>query len=267
MRRVGKAAASSARVARGWLCVAAGATRGVLTGRPSGIYKIIPSTPWEAPAGLRAAEQQGNEGKLIVSDTNLAIVVGVADTIQIGQHLGVEQLEFRLVTTNRRMSGDGRALVEKQAFRVVLLDAFARSGRTLVTPGAIVHVVGRLHFQPRFNAGTLAYDNAHEIVVSERCGWVTPLVREGAPPPERPAADAELVAMLEAINAGVMAPPLRVVKAEADGPVGGSAAGPAAAGVQATPKGDATAAAPNASPPVPVPAPRPPSPHSVPVEV
>ena len=169
---------------------------------PAADVTEISSAPYEAPSATRdhaATTKRGGaprtQEKLLVSDTNVAVVVGVVDNVLCGQHLGQDLTEFRLVATNRRVSGDGSALVEKQAFKVVLQDRFALLGRSMVTPGSVMHIVGRLHFQPRFNASTLAYDHAHELVVSDRCGALTPVLREGAVPPERPMADDEWAAL------------------------------------------------------------------------
>ena len=150
-----------------------------------------PAAPYEAPPAVRArlaaAEASGvDAASLLVADTNVAVLVGVASNVTMGRRMGKDVTEFRLVCTNRARSGDGSLLVEKQAFKVVLLDRAALAGRSLVASGAIVHVVGRLQFLPRFNAASLAYDYSHEIVVSDACGRVTPVLREGAVPASCP---------------------------------------------------------------------------------
>ena len=115
-------------------------------------------------------ETHDTEKKILVSDINVSIHVGVTQQITTGFVRGAPQTEFKLVTTNRRLSGDGVSLlIEKQTMKITCKDRFARLARAL-SDGSVVHVVGRLHFQPRFNPGTMRYDLVHEIVIADNCG-------------------------------------------------------------------------------------------------
>lgn len=161
-------------VRRSTRCQFRQAAAGLSAPQPSKLIERVDFTKYITP--VAASPAKNSNFQVPNCDTNSLVIVGVANNIITGQKMQRETTEFRLLMTNRAISADGSQLAEKQAFRVVLFDSFAIFGRT-IKEGEILHVVGRLHFQPRFNAAALDYDYAHEVLVTEQVGSVTRIVR------------------------------------------------------------------------------------------